>query len=263
MNDITLGQIENDKDYNFRSKYDEDNEFFTDNTNSCKYYEVSELKNKFSQYKQGFSTYSHNLRSINGHWDDILDSINANQPIKFSILAFQELWSVQRAYEIPGYHKLEYNTRDKYTAPNPHCGGGVGIFVDQKYEYELLNVESAFVPHVYESIWVKIKIKSGPDKIIGNVYRPNSAPKADLAKSLEIHNRILDSLQNDRSHSKCEIIVCSDFNINMLNFETHHLTNDYLTFFISKLFIPLINFTTCVEHQSATLIYIWKNNRRF
>ena len=79
---------------------------------------------------------------------------------------------------------------------------------------------------MYESIWVKVKIKSGPDKIIGNVYRPNSAPKADLAKSLEIHNRILDSLQNDRSHSKCEIIVCSDFNIKMLNFEAHRLAND-------------------------------------
>ena len=259
MNDITLGQIENEKSFNFQSKYDEDNEVFTNNIDSCRYYEVSELKNKFSKYKQGFSIYSHNVRSINGHWDDILDTLNTNQPLKFSILAFQEIWSVQRDYEIPGYSKLEFITRDKDKDPNPNCGGGVGIFVDRKYDYELLNVESAFVPHVYESIWVKVKVKNGPDKIIGNVYRPNSAPRADLAKSLEIHNKILDSFLNDISHSK-EIIVCLDFNINMLNFDTHNLTNDYINSLISKSFIPIITLPTRVKHQSATLIdHIWRN----
>ena len=48
---------------------------------------------------------------------------------------------------------------------------------------------------MYESIWVKIKIKNGPDKIIGNIYRPNSAPKADLQKAIEVHNKILENIQ--------------------------------------------------------------------
>ena len=132
MNDISLGQIENDKNYDFRSKYDEENELYTNNIEKCRYYEVSELKGAFVKHNQGFSIYSHNIRSINGHWDDILDNINTTQPLKFSILAFQEIWSVQRTYEIPGYNKLEYFTRDKDGAPNPNCGGGVGIFVDKK-----------------------------------------------------------------------------------------------------------------------------------
>ena len=76
----------------------------------------------------------------------------------------------------------------------------------------------------------------------------------------------MDSLQNDRSHAKCEIIVCSDFNINMLNFETHNLTNDYINSLISKSFIPVITLPTRIKHQSATLIdHIWKNriNNKF
>ena len=104
-----------------------------------------------------------------------------------------------------------------------------------------------YVPHVYESIWVKVKVKSGPDKIIGNVYRPNSAPKADLAQALEIHNQILERFQIDRKLSKCEIIICSDFNINMLNFETHGLTNDYINSLISKSFIPVITLPTRIN----------------
>ena len=184
MNDITLGQIENNKNFNFRTKYDEDNEIYTDNVDMCKYYEMHELKKNCVKYKDGFSTYSHNIRSINGHWDDILDSIKLAQPFKFSVLAFQEVWSVQRSYEIPGYSKFEYITRDKDGPPKPNCGGGVGLFIDKKYrDYEIMTEESVFLPHVNEYIWVKIKIKNGPDKIIGNVYRPNSAPKADLAKA--------------------------------------------------------------------------------
>ena len=43
MFDIGLGQIEGNKDYNFSKKYDEDNEIFSQNMNSCKYYEIEEI----------------------------------------------------------------------------------------------------------------------------------------------------------------------------------------------------------------------------
>ena len=170
LSDIGLGQIEDDKNYDFITKYDEDKEIFTENAHSCEYFEMDELKNKFKNQVDSFSTYSHNVRSINAHWDDILDIIYSAQPLKFSVIAFQEIWSVQRNYEIPGYGQFEFISRDKNGPPNPNCGGGVGLFIDKKYkDYEILEEYSVFTPHVYESIWVKIKMKNGRDKIIGNV----------------------------------------------------------------------------------------------
>ena len=71
------------------------------------------LNNKFSRFKDRFSTYSHNVRSLNGHWDDILDIVHSVNPIKFSVLAFQEIWSVPKTLSIPGYCKFKYITRDK------------------------------------------------------------------------------------------------------------------------------------------------------
>ena len=53
-------------------------------------------------------------------------------------------------------------------------------------------------------MWVKIKMKNSPDKIIGNIYRPNSAPRADLQLAIETHNNILENILNNRKHSKCE-----------------------------------------------------------
>ena len=52
----------------------------------------------------------------------------------------------------------------------------------------------------------------------------------------------------------------SDFNVNLLNFETHGLTSDYIDYLISKSFLPIITLSTRIKHQSATLIdHIWTN----
>ena len=171
------------------------------------------------------------------------------------------MWSVTKNYDIPGYGKLEFITRDMNKTLNPNCGGGVGLFIDKKYkDYEILTDESVFEPHVYESIWVKIKMKHGPDKIIGNVYRPNSAPKASLEKAIQIHNQIIDNILANKIHAKCEIQIISDFNVNMLNFETHGPTNDYINSLLSKSFLPLITLPTRIKNQSATLLdHIWSN----
>ena len=86
-----------------------------------------------------------------------MDIIYSAQPITFSVIAFQEIWSVQKHYEIPGYGKFEFLTRDTNGPPNPNCGGGVGLFIDDKFkDYEILEEESVFIHHLYESILVKI-----------------------------------------------------------------------------------------------------------
>ena len=75
-----------------------------------------------------------------------------------------------------------------------------------------------------------------------------------------MHNQIVDGILNNKSHENCDIQNLSDFNINMLNFETHGLTNDYVNALISKSFLPVITLPTRVKHQSATLIdHIWTN----
>ena len=113
MPDLSLGQIEDDVNYNFQSKYDGDKVIYDGNSQSCNYFEMSEFNTKFSSIKAKFSIYSHNVRSLNGHWDNSLDIINSAQPIKFSVIALQEIWSVQKHYALEGYGKFEYVTQDK------------------------------------------------------------------------------------------------------------------------------------------------------
>ena len=54
MIDIGIGQIENDKTYNFKTQFDEENEIFS-NLHSCKYYEMEDISklhsNKFENFQ--------------------------------------------------------------------------------------------------------------------------------------------------------------------------------------------------------------------
>ena len=77
---------------------------------------------------------------------------------------------------------LEYCTCDMIepTYTKPKMWGLLWYLYSQKKSYEVLIIESAVIPGVYKSIWVKIEVRKGKYKIIGNIYRPNSTPLADL-----------------------------------------------------------------------------------
>ena len=175
-------------------------------------------------------------------------------PANFSVIALQEVWSVNKLYDLTGYKNLVYKTRDMDTEPNPNCGGGIGFFVQSNFQYEVLEEESVFIPGVYESLWIKIKINKNTFKIIGNVYRPNSAPRANLNLALSTHSSIISKIKSNKAHSKCSIEIASDFNVDLLKFQEHEKTNEYLESLLSFGFLPAITKPTRITHTSATLI---------
>ena len=62
MNDFNLGQIEEDLNFDFKNKYDDEGHIFADNSHLCEYYEMEDFKNDFIENNNCFSTYSHNIR---------------------------------------------------------------------------------------------------------------------------------------------------------------------------------------------------------
>jgi hypothetical protein len=51
---------------------------------------------------------------------------------------------------------------------------------------------------------------------------------------------LLEQILRNKEHANCEIFFFGDFDVNMLNFESHGLTNDYINGLISKSFTPVI-----------------------
>ena len=148
------------------------------------------------------------------------------------------------------------------TEPNPNCGGWVGFYVYNSLTFEILEEESIFMSGMYESLWLKVQTGKNMFKIIGNIYRPNTAPRANLNLAITTHNSIISKIKSNKSHSKCDIEIVSDFNIDLLKFQEHAKTNDYLESLLSFGLLPIITKPTRISQNSSTLIdHIFVNNK--
>ena len=133
-------------------------------------------------------------------------------------------------------------------------GGGVRIYIDEHLPYSKLEFQNSFIPGVFESILVKIKVNKNYYRIIGNIYRPNSYPKANP----NLHNKyitdILFQLSRSKEHNKCKIHLMGDFNLDLLKFELHKPTEEFIDAMFSFGLIPTITKPTRTQGNVATLI---------
>ena len=83
--------------------------------------------------------------------------------------------------------------------------------------------------------------------IIGVVYR---SPGGDLSLFNALFTDILQTIQTE--NKLCYIM--GDYNVNLMNYESHDLTANFVDTIYSYSYVPLINRPTRVTQHSATLI---------
>ena len=121
-----------------------------------------------------------------------------------------------------------FTIRDK-SQLNNNSGGGVGFWVDSNYSFEPIAKISIFEPNVFESQFIKLKTAKNKFTIVGNIYRPNTAPKANLKRSIEILDGIFKTIYNDSDLKHCQSIeILGDTNIDLLKYNIHGGTANYL-----------------------------------
>jgi exonuclease III len=78
-------------------------------------------------------------------------------------------------YDIEGYQPIDYRTRE-----DGNDRGGVAMYIKNKIDYKVCNDLSVFIPHIFESLFIELKTNNSDCVILGTIYIPNTAPKADL-----------------------------------------------------------------------------------
>ena len=261
MANIGVDCVRSNSDFDFKNIFDDSDAndgLYNNDNHVCKYYEIEDFKNQFSQECHKFSTLSYNVRSITGKWNEfknLIRDINYNR-FKFTVIAVQEIWNVPVGinYELEGYKPFEYKIRNS-SGREGNAGGGVGIWVDSDFEYELLEELSIFEPHFFESIFIKVKTSQNKFTIVGNIYRPNTGPIADPKGFLDRLASILDKIRNDPELGKCEDVqLIGDYNMDLLKYKTHHITGQYVDTLLANGLLPIITQPTRVFGRSATII---------
>ena len=153
-------------------------------------------------------------------------------------------------YNIAGYD-LVTNNRDS-------ARGGVAIYINNKFNYNIRSDLSIFKSGKFESIFIELK-SSDHKAIIGEIYR---VPNTSEVESIQNYETILKQIQNYK-HTK---IIGTDQNFNYLQIKNNKHIEDLLNVFITNGLIPTISKPTRITHKTATLIdnlYISaKNNTR-
>ena len=222
----------------------------------CKYYEVEDFLKKVENYSDFFSSLSLNIRSFSGKLNEFKDFIDeiSFKDFSFSVIGLQELWNIPEYLntDISGYHPLTCKLRKSNENGKNNIGGGVGFYINDEFDFEVLDSISIFEDKVFESIFVKIKTDKNKFKIVGNIYRPPGNIVKDSANKIE---EILFKIKNDKVLCKAdEIQIMGDFNINLVKYTTHEPTSNFVDTLLSHDQLPLISLPSRITASSSTLI---------
>lgn len=193
-----------------------------------------------------FSAVFLNIRSAVKNLESFHDYL-LTLAIDFTIIALAETWLTsdsEQLCNLPGYN---YHGDFRKT----RVGGGVGFLVRSKVTFKIREdiglfndyIESTFIEIPYSCAGSNTKAKA----LIGVIYRP---PGTNLDSFLTSLGAILSQLRV--ADMPCYLM--GDFNINLINHDSHAQTNDFLDLLYTSSFYPLINKPTRITAYSSTLI---------
>ena len=169
------------------------------------------------------------------------DSLKAWKLILLS-LVFGKRGLISDLFSLPNYNFIENHRRAR-------SGGGVGLYLSENVKYKDRS-DLSIVDENMESIFIEIMAESlnvSKNVIIGVVYRP---PGTDLKQFSDILSNMLNDIRSE--HKMCYLL--GDWNINLLNYDSHTLTTNVVDLFYSFGFMPLINRPTRISNTTATII---------
>lgn len=164
-----------------------------------------------------------------------------SQPL--SIIALTETWLTvlnQDAYTIPGYSFVSQSRIDK-------LGGGVGIFVNVDLVYNLPNDLCRNSTYI-ECLFIELAQNAKSSILIGCIYRP---PNSDLTL---YNSEIVSLLKTIDSEKHSFVLLAGDYNLDLLQYESHGPTGEFLNNLLCHSYLPTICNPTRITESSATLI---------
>uniref|UniRef100_A0A1A8FIK2 Helentron 4 helitron-like transposon replicase/helicase/endonuclease n=1 Tax=Nothobranchius korthausae TaxID=1143690 RepID=A0A1A8FIK2_9TELE len=228
--------VSDQKLFGFENNFDPEVNFYNQNISKSEYYHEEEL-NKLKI--GGFSLIHFNSRSLHTHFSQIKDLLRSLK-YKFQIIAISETWLTKETdscLELEGYNMFNVNRNNKK-------GGGVAFYVQKHTECKV--IDSTVIDGIMKSIIIEIGFTKRKKIILSCMYRtPGSCVETFIQNTADILQRIC---------AKKHVFVCGDFNIDLIKWEEHKLTLDFLNMMFNFGLWPMIDRPSRITKDSATLI---------
>lgn len=205
------------------------------------YHDVSSFKSHFTSSTCDFAVISSNIRSLYNKLDEF-QTLLFSLECSFDIICITESWLTASTINMSSLNNYRmFNVTRSETR-----GGGVAVYVRDKYESSVIDMVSHCMDHI-ESIFVKC-IYHNRIIIVGSIYRP---PNGDIDSFIETMEELLMKLSRI-PHNK--LYIGGDFNLNLLNYESDNDCLRFLNLMSSNSLYPLITKPTRICGDSHTLL---------
>ena len=209
------------------------------------YYDIDGFKKTKSLWnkKKSLSLLHTNVCSLQANISQLEDLLH-DLEFSFDVIALSETWHPENTQNftpkcLEGY--LEY-----YGTKGSSLKGGCGFYIkeiftpvprnDLEFRITDLGCET-------ENCWIELENNSGPNILIGVFYRHPSKNNNLFAENLK---KTLKKVNKEKKKT----IICGDFNLNLLNFDTDKQANNFLSIMFQHNFQPCITEPTRITNTN-------------
>ena len=219
-------------------------------TVNSNYYDVTAFA-QIQKARDSLSLFHTNLRSLSAHFDELQLLLTALKA-QFDVIGISETREQAKGY----LKNVDFNGYVLHSQHSKSSAGAVALYVKSNLDHFARN-DLSILEDEFETIWIEIKSTKGQNVLFCCTYRH---PNTDINK---FNNYIDNIMQKISKENKLLFIMC-DFNLNLLNYESHNDTNDFINTVISHYLLPHILHPTRVTDHSATVIdNIFSNNTSY
>ena len=199
------------------------------------YYDIDgfkKLKNQWNS-KKSLSLIHTNICSLTANIDKLEDLLH-DLDFTFDIIALSETWHSDKNQNFSPKRLDGY--LDYIGVKGSSLKGGCGFYIKDTFtpiprndlEFKITDVDCET-----ENCWIELVNESGPNIIVGVFYRHPSRKNNIFVDKLKVTLKKI-------NREKKKTILCGDFNLNLLNFDTDQQTNNFLSNMFQHQFQPCI-----------------------
>ena len=199
---------------------------------------------KFPNKQKSLALFHINASSLNKNFDDLDHLLKCTNKV-FDIIAVTETRITKQTSLTTNINLKNYAI--EFT-PTESMAGGTLLYIASHLSYKPCPDLNVYQANQLESTFVEIINPKKNNIVIGCLYKH---PNMDV---LDFKNNYLRQIFEIVSKERKQVFLLGDFNINLLNYNDHQPTNDFLGSLASNSFIPYILHSTRITSHSKTLI---------
>ena len=192
---------------------------------------------------KSLSLFHINACSLNKNFDDFQHLLSCTKKF-FSIITISE---TRITKQVSLLNNLNLNNYSFEFSPTETSAGGTLLYIANHLSYKCHNDLNNHKKSELESTFIEIVNPRKSNIVVGIIYRHPSMDLNDF--NCNYLNKLLENISKEQK----SVFLLGDFNVNLLNYNEHNQTNEFLDSLASNSFIPLILQPTRKTSHSNTL----------